>query len=386
MCPSYRATKNEKDTTRARANMLREVLTNNEAKNKFDSKELKEVLDLCLSCKACASECPSNVDIATMKAEFLFQYQETNGYPLRSKLFANNAKLNKLGSIVPALSNLVLNTSIAKSFMGVALERTVPKLAPKTLKKWFLKQPKSKNTKTIYLFCDEFTNFYDVEIGKDAFHLLAKLGYNLEIINHEESGRSYISKGFLKEAKKVCDQNISIFKDLITEKTPLIGIEPSAILTFKDEYIRLADDTLSAKKIAKNTFTFEEFLAKEFKNKNIDTSLFTTKPRTLKVHGHCHQKALSGTHASFQMLNIPKNYSVTILNTGCCGMAGSFGYEKEHYAISMQVGEDTLFPKIRNCSSETEIAAAGTSCRHQIFDGTKRIAKHPITLLKEALN
>lgn len=386
MCPSYRATKNEKDTTRARANMLREVLTNNEAKNKFDSKELKEVLDLCLSCKACASECPSNVDIATMKAEFLFQYQETNGYPLRSKLFANNAKLNKLGSIVPALSNLVLNTSIAKSFMGVALERTVPKLAPKTLKKWFLKQPKSKNTKTIYLFCDEFTNFYDVEIGKDAFHLLAKLGYNLEIINHEESGRSYISKGFLKEAKKVCDQNISIFKDLITEKTPLIGIEPSAILTFKDEYIRLADDTLSAKKIAKNTFTFEEFLAKEFKNKNIDTNLFTTKPRTLKVHGHCHQKALSGTHASFQMLNIPKNYSVTILNTGCCGMAGSFGYEKEHYAISMQVGEDTLFPKIRNCSSETEIAAAGTSCRHQIFDGTKRIAKHPITLLKEALN
>ena len=301
MCPSYRATKNEKDTTRARANMLREVLTNNEAKNKFDSKELKEVLDLCLSCKACASECPSNVDIATMKAEFLFQYQETNGYPLRSKLFANNAKLNKLGSIVPALSNLVLNTSIAKSFMGVALERTVPKLAPKTLKKWFLKQPKSKNTKTIYLFCDEFTNFYDVEIGKDAFHLLAKLGYNLEIINHEESGRSYISKGFLKEAKKVCDQNISIFKNLITEKTPLIGIEPSAILTFKDEYIRLADDTLSAKKIAKNTFTFEEFLAKEFKNKNIDTSLFTTKPRTLKVHGHCHQKALSGTHASFQM-------------------------------------------------------------------------------------
>ena len=216
--------------------------------------------------------------------------------------------------------------------------------------------------------------------------MLEKLGYNLEIINHEESGRSYISKGFLKEAKKVCDQNISIFKNLITEKTPLIGIEPSAILTFKDEYIRLADDTLSAKKIAKNTFTFEEFLAKEFKNKNIDTSLFTTKPRTLKVHGHCHQKALSGTHASFQMLNIPKNYSVTILNTGCCGMAGSFGYEKEHYAISMQVGEDTLFPKIRNCSSETEIAAAGTSCRHQIFDGTKRIAKHPITLLKEALN
>jgi Fe-S oxidoreductase len=147
----------------------------------------------------------------------------------------------------------------------------------------------------------------------------------------------------------------------------------------------LADDKISAEKIAKNTFTFEEFLAKELENENIDTSLFTSVPKTLKVHGHCHQKALSGTFSSFQMLSIPDNYAVTILNTGCCGMAGSFGYEKEHYEVSMQVGEDTLFPKVRNCSADTEIAAAGTSCRHQIFDGTKRIAKHPITLLKEAL-
>ena len=390
MCPSYRATKNEKDTTRARANILRDVLTNNTAPNKFDSEELKEVLDLCLSCKACATECPSNVDIATMKAEFLYQYQETNGYSFRSKLFANNAKLNKLGSIVPSLSNLILNTSIAKSFMGVAQERSVPKLAPKTLKAWCKKQNISssaveKSSKTVYLFCDEFTNFYDVEIGKDAFYLFEKLGYKLQIINHEESGRSYISKGFLKEAKEVCNKNITVFKDLITDETPLIGIEPSAILTFRDEYIRLADDKASAEKIAKNTFTFEEFLAKELEAKNIDTTLFTSTPKALKVHGHCHQKALSGTFSSFQMLSIPDNYAVTILNTGCCGMAGSFGYEKEHYEVSMQVGEDTLFPKVRNCSADTEIAAAGTSCRHQIFDGTKRIAKHPITILKEAL-
>ena len=390
MCPSYRATKNEKDTTRARANILRDVLTNNTAPNKFDSEELKEVLDLCLSCKACATECPSNVDIATIKAEFLYQYQETNGYSFRSKLFANNAKLNKLGSILPSLSNLILNTSIAKSFMGVAQERSVPKLAPKTLKAWYKKRNTSssaveKSAKTVYVFCDEFTNFYDVEIGKDAVYLLEKLGYNLKIINHEESGRSYISKGFLKEAKEVCNKNITVFKDLITDETPLIGIEPSAILTFRDEYIRLADDKASAEKIAKNTFTFEEFLAKELEAKNIDTTLFTAAPKTLKVHGHCHQKALSGTFSSFQMLSIPDNYAVTILNTGCCGMAGSFGYEKEHYEVSMQVGEDTLFPKVRNCSVDTEIAAAGTSCRHQIFDGTKRIAKHPITILKEAL-
>lgn len=392
MCPSYRATKNEKDTTRARANTLREFLTNSNEANKFNHTELKEVFDLCLSCKACASECPSNVDIATMKAEFLYQYQETNGYSFRSKLFANNVKYNKLGSIAPTLTNAILNTPFAKAAMGVAQKRSVPKLANKTLRNWYKNNSfiskevkQSAHLKTVYLFCDEFTNFYDVEIGKDAFYLLEKLGYNLQIINHEESGRSFISKGFLKEAKAVCNKNIEIFKDIISDKTPLIGIEPSAILTFRDEYIRLADDKTSAKNIAKNTFTFEEFLAKELKNKNINLDLFTSNKKTVKIHGHCHQKALSSTNSSFQILNIPKNYTVTILNTGCCGMAGSFGYEKEHYNVSMQVGEDTLFPKVRNCSINTEISAAGTSCRHQIFDGTKRIAKHPITILKEAL-
>ena len=385
MCPSYRATKNEKDTTRARANILREFLTNSTEQNKFNHTELKEVFDLCLSCKACASECPSNVDIATLKAEFLYQYQESNGYSFRNKLFANNAKYNKLGSYLPTITNFFTNSILAKKVLGVAVERSVPKLAKQTLKSWLKKHPTKTSNKTVYLFNDEFTNFYDAEIGIDAVILLEKLGYQVKTINHDESGRSHISKGFLKEAKEICNNNIAVFKDVVTDETPLIGIEPSAILGFRDEYIRLADDKASAQKIAKNCFTFEEFLSQELEKGAIDRSLFTSKTKTLKIHGHCHQKALSGTHASFKVLNIPPNYSVSILNTGCCGMAGSFGYEKEHYKVSMQVGEDTLFPKIRNCSSDTEIAAAGTSCRHQIFDGTNRIAKHPITLLKEAL-
>lgn len=390
MCPSYRATKNEKDTTRARANTLREFLTNSNEANKFNHKELKEVFDLCLSCKACASECPSNVDIATMKAEFLYQYQETNGYSFRNRMFANNAKYNKLGSKLPKITNFFTNSILAKKVLGVAVERSVPKLADETLESW-LKNRNSisnvldKSQKALYLFKDEFTNYYDSEIGKDAVFLLEKLGYEVKNIAHDESGRSYISKGFLKEAKAICNNNIAVFKDVITDEAPLVGIEPSAILTFRDEYIRLADDKTSAENIAKNTFTFEEFLAKEIEKKQIDISLFTSAKKDIKIHGHCHQKALSGTHSSFQVLNIPKNYSVTIINSGCCGMAGSFGYEKEHYHVSMQVGEDTLFPKVRNYSSETEIAAAGTSCRHQIFDGTKRIAKHPITILREAL-
>ena len=385
MCPSYRATKNEKDTTRARANTLREFLTNSTEQNKFNHSELKEVFDLCLSCKACASECPSNVDIATLKAEFLYQYQETNGYSFRNKLFANNAKYNKLGSYLPTITNFLTNSILAKKVLGVAVERSVPKLANQTLESWFKKHDPKKSKKIVYLFNDEFTNFYDAEIGIDAVILLETLGYEVKTVAHDESGRSHISKGFLKEAKEICNNNIAIFKDIITAETPLIGIEPSAILGFRDEYIRLADDKGSAEKIAKNSFTFEEFLSQELEKGNIDRSLFTSETKILKIHGHCHQKALSGTHASFQVLNIPSNYSVSILNTGCCGMAGSFGYEKEHYKVSMQVGEDTLFPKIRNCSSDTEIAAAGTSCRHQIFDGTKRLAKHPITLLREAL-
>ena len=385
MCPSYRATKDEKDTTRARANTLREFLTNSKKSNKFNHQELKEVFDLCLSCKACASECPSNVDVAALKSEFLYQYQEENGYSFRNSMFANNVKYNKIGSLFPSLTNLVLNTFLTKSIMGISLKRSVPKLTSKTLKSWYNKQTHSSSKKIIYVFCDEFTNFYDTEIGKDTIIVLKKLGYNPTFIKHPESGRSFISKGFLKEAKVIANKNVSIFKDLITNKTPLIGIEPSAILTFRDEYIRLADDVNSAKIIAKNTFTIEEFLQNEFEKGNIRTNQFTTEKKSIKIHGHCHQKALSTTHATFSILNIPENYSPTIMNTGCCGMAGSFGYEKEHYKISMQVGEDTLFPKIRNTSKETEIIASGTSCRHQILDGTNRYAKHPITVLREAL-
>ena len=385
MCPSYRATKDEKDTTRARANTLREFLTNSEQANKFNHQELKEVFDLCLSCKACASECPSNVDVAALKSEFLYQYQEENGYSFRNTMFANNVKYNKIGSLVPGLTNLVLNTYLTKSIMGISLKRSIPKLTPKTLKAWYKKQTHSSSQKIVYVFCDEFTNFYDTDIGKDTITVLKRLGYNPTFINHSESGRSFISKGFLKEAKVIANKNVAIFKELITEQTPLVGIEPSAILTFRDEYIRLADDVNSATIISKNTFTIEEFILKEFEKGTIRTNQFTTEDKLVKIHGHCHQKALSSTHATFSILNIPKNYKPTIMNTGCCGMAGSFGYEKEHYKVSMQVGEDTLFPKIRNTSKDIEIVAAGTSCRHQIYDGTKRIAKHPITVLREAL-
>jgi FAD/FMN-containing dehydrogenase/Fe-S oxidoreductase len=394
MCPSYRATKDEKDTTRARANALREFLTNNESGNPFDHEELKMVFDLCLSCKACASECPSNVDVAALKAEFLYQYQSANGIPLRSRLFGDNVKYNKLGSKVPWLTNTLLNMSVTKRLIGVATERSIPKLKTQTTRKWFRKNirelEKNHNKsqeplKELYLFLDEFTDYYDSEVGRDCIELLHRLGYRVIVTQHAESGRSLISKGMLDKAKVVIDENIQHFKYLVSKEKPLVGIEPSAILGFRDEYLRLADDKEAALEISKCSLTIEEFFQKEIQAGNIRSVQFTDERKTLKIHGHCHQKSLSDVKATFDMLNLPANYEVSILNTGCCGMAGSFGYEKEHYAISMKVGEDTLFPKVRAAGTNVEIAAAGTSCRHQIKDGTGTGAHHPVSLMRRAL-
>ncbi|NRT16662.1 hypothetical protein HNP99_003033 [Flavobacterium sp. 28A] len=388
LCPSYRATRNEKDTTRARANALREYLTNSEKDNKFNHKELYDVFELCVSCKACASECPSNVDVAALKAEFLYQYQKANGFSFRNKIFANNARLNKMGSTFPALTNFIANLALVKKGMGVAPKREVPLLAPKTFRKWLAANTPKENTfdkGKLYLFVDEFTNYYDVQVGIDAFELLTKLGYQVLTVAHEESARAYISKGFLEEAKVIANKNVTVFKGIISNTIPLVGLEPSGILTFRDEYIRLADDKASAEKLAKNCLTIEEFFKKEITAGKILSEQFNDEIREIKIHGHCHQKSLSSVEATFAMLNLPKNTTVTIYNSGCCGMAGSFGYEKEHYEISMQMGEDTLFPKIRKTAPSTTIAAAGTSCRHQIFDGTSRKAQHPVSILRSCI-
>tara|TARA_R110002096_G_scaffold15173_7_gene53395 strand:+ start:630 stop:3551 length:2922 start_codon:yes stop_codon:yes gene_type:complete len=393
MCPSYRATRNEKDTTRARANALREFLTNSDKANKFNHIELKEVFDLCLSCKACASECPSSVDVASLKAEFQYQYQKANGVSLRTKLFAFNNKLNSYGSKLPKLSNFVFSNGftsyVLKKSFGIAKERGLPLISNKSLDAYYQNFKLTENSgnyiKTVYLFNDEFTNYLDTSIGIDTLELLKSLNYFVQILDGVESGRAFLSKGVLEQAKALANKNVSIFKNKVSEETPLIGIEPSAILTFKDEYLKLADDKTSAEAIAKNTFLIEEFIQQEIVLGNIKPEQFTLEEKTIKFHGHCHQKALGNQLSSFAVLNLPRNYKVTIIPSGCCGMAGSFGYEKEHYKVSMQIGEQILFPAIRKTSKETIIAANGTSCRHQIKDGTNREAKHPISILKDAL-
>jgi FAD/FMN-containing dehydrogenase/Fe-S oxidoreductase len=395
MCPSYMASKNEKDTTRARANILREFLTNSDKLNRFDHSEIYEVMDLCLSCKGCKSECPSNVDVAKLKAEFLQHYYDANGVPFRSKLIANFNKAAKMGSIAPGIYNFMATTppfsTLIKTLSGFALKRSMPTLHKTSLEKWFRKRkPETKQNSTgkkVYLFCDEFTNYNDTDIGIKAILLLEKLGYEVVIPQHEESGRAWLSKGLIKQAKIIANKNVSLLSKIITAETPLIGIEPSAILTFRDEYIDLSDDAdlETAKKLAKNVFFIDEFIASEMEKGNISKDLFTKETRLIKLHGHCHQKALSSVTPSVKMMSFPENYRVETIPSGCCGMAGSFGFEKEHYDLSMQIGELVLLPIVRNQPEDVIIAAPGTSCRHQIKDGTGKKALHTIEVLYEAL-
>jgi Fe-S oxidoreductase len=395
MCPSYMATRNEQDTTRARANILREFLTHSDKQNRYDHKEIYDVMSLCLSCKACKSECPSNVDMAKLKAEFLQHYYDANGVPFRSRLIANFTSTAKLGSIAPGLYNWAMDNPLIggaiKKLSGFAVERSMPHLAKQTLRSWFKKhqliQDLKQYDKSVYLFCDEFTNYNDAHIGIKAVQLLNALGYAVKMVDHIESGRTWLSKGLVRKAKEIANLNIQLFSGLVSAEQPLVGIEPSAILTFRDEYPDLATDEQleQAKSLAKNSFYIDEFLAREIEAGKISKSSFTAQEAKVILHGHCQQKAVGSLAATQKLLSFPENYSVKSIPSGCCGMAGSFGYEKEHYDVSMKIGELVLFPAVRNKAADTIVAAPGTSCRHQIKDGTKSHALHPVEIMFDAL-
>ncbi len=396
MCPSYMATRNENATTRARANTLREFLTHSPKRNPFDHNEIYRVMDLCLSCKGCKSECPSSVDIAKYKAEFLQHYYDEHGVPLRTRAIANISQLNRLGMIVPQISNFVFSNAftsgLLKSILGFAPKRSIPLLYKYTLRTWMRRSlaelnPVDGHKGNVCLFVDEFSEYNDVRIGIRGVELLTRLGYRVHLAEHRESGRTYLSKGLLRKAKKLANFNVTALRGIVNEHMPLVGIEPSGILSFRDEYPELVDKTLvpDAKKLAGHAFMFDEFMEQEINAGRVTKEFFTSEKKKIKLHGHCHQKSLASTAPTKAMLSLPENYEVEEIKSGCCGMAGSFGYEKEHYDVSMQVGELVLFPEVRITPAETLIAAPGTSCRHQIKDGTGRRAYHPVEIMFEAL-
>lgn len=396
MCPSFMATRDERNTTRARANILREFLTNSQKKNPFDHKEIYDILDLCLSCKACKAECPSNVDMAKLKAEFLQHYYDTHGVPFRVRVIAWISSINRVAAVFPTIYNAVAKNkvlgTIIKKTVGFAPRRSLPLLYKTTLRHWTrqnlgkLNENLASDSPRVALFIDEFTNYNDAEIGIKAIKLLNRLGYYIVVPNHSDSGRTFISKGLLRKARSLANANVESLSQQIGN-LPLIGIEPSAILTFRDEYPELVRGDLReiARQLAGRTLLIEEFLAAEFSAGRITSDKFTSETKTIKFHGHCQQKAVASTAQTKAMLSIPVNYAVEELKTGCCGMAGSFGYEREHYDISMRVGELVLFPEIRKAQGSAIFSAPGTSCRHQIKDGTGEVALHPVEVLFNAL-
>ncbi|MEN6619359.1 MAG: FAD-linked oxidase C-terminal domain-containing protein [Rikenellaceae bacterium] len=395
MCPSFRTTGQEMDVTRGRANVLRELLTRPISEKIFDQKEILDALDLCISCKACKSECPSNVDMARYKAEFLQQNYDISSPSFRSFMISRMADIQYVGSFFPYLYNFFANNSftsgVIKSILKFSTKRQIPSISRVTFRKWVKANTwvsrQVQGGARVHIFADEFTNFNDAEVGIKFVKLLNNLGYEVVVPFHYESGRAAISKGMLKRAKQLAIKNVLALKDIVTDDSPLVGIEPSCILSFRDEYPDLVGSDLKeeALKLAKNCLLYDEFIMREVAAGRISSASFTDEHLNIKLHGHCHQKSLASVELSSKMLSLPVNYTVVEMPTGCCGMAGSFGYEKEHFDISMSIGEQTLFPLVRSASSEVAISAPGTSCRQQIKAGTGREAKHPIELLYRAL-
>ena len=430
LCPAFKVSGDETKATRARANILREILTRgweSEAFNivanrvpQFDqqsdndnastcetqvatrksillSKELAEVLDSCLACKGCRSECPSNVDMTRLRSEILQHKYDVAGMPLRSFAVSRMATVEQFGHLVWPIYNLFaswsFSSNIIKRIIQFSTERDIPTLSRATMRtavrRECRKQKKTTTKGKVYLFADEFTNFQEAELGLTFAKLLLRLGYEVEIPKHVESGRAAISKGNLKLAKKFAMKNVNLLKDKISEQSALVGIEPSCILSFRDEYPDLvpAEQRNEAQHLAKNTLLFDEFFVRELEAGRISSNDFKDDAVEIWLHGHCHQKALVGTEKTVSALKMLKNAKVHVIPSGCCGMAGSFGYEKEHYQTSLAIGEMVLFPAVRRAAGNTDgvvphiVAAPGTSCRQQILDGTGVKAVHPIEIL-----
>jgi Fe-S oxidoreductase len=389
MCPSYMATLDEEHSTRGRANALRAIISGRLPREQFVSKRLYDILDLCLECKACKTECPSNVDMAKLKYEFLSHYYAEHGTPLRARLFANIAMLNQIGQRFAPLSNVMAQSRLGKWMMGkigIAPQRALPAFASRTFSQWFDHRPAPASPPRhgkVVLFHDTFMEYNCPEVGQAATLLLEEAGFAVELVARKCCGRPAISKGVLEQARADARHNIDLLLPYARKGIPILGIEPSCILTLREDYLDLlpGDDTAQ---VAEQVMTIDEFLYQLHQRGELDIE-FTTQPKRLLLHGHCHQKALVGTTPTLALLRLPEAYEVAEIPSGCCGMAGSFGYEAEHYDVSMAIGGQRLFPAVENADAETEIVADGISCRQQIQHATGRQARHLTEVLWEAV-
>lgn len=386
MCPSYRATLEEEHSTRGRANLLRMAISGQTGRPDFTDPMVMEALDLCLECKACKAECPSNVDMAKLKYEFLNHYHQAHGTPERARFFGRVAELSRLGSHFPWLANWIQNLPLTRSWMerrlGIDSRRALPNLAGQTFRSWFnahQPDPRAGRLGEVLLLADTFTNYQEPEVGQAAVRVLEACGYRVTVPELKCCGRPQISKGLLREARANAEHNVRALHDNGRGRLPLVGLEPSCLVTFRDEYrdFRLGH---AADGIAERSFLFEDILAQL-----ADPLPVVETPRKVMLHGHCHQKAVLGMKGPVALLKRVPGFQVTLLSSGCCGMAGTFGYEKEHYDLSLKIGELTVLRQVREAPEDTLIVAAGTSCRHQIRHATGRMALHPAQALEAVL-
>ncbi|MSP14742.1 MAG: anaerobic glycerol-3-phosphate dehydrogenase subunit C [Chloroflexi bacterium] len=389
MCPSYMVTLEEQHSTRGRANLLREAINGHLPADALTGSELYEALDLCLECKGCKADCPSSVDMAKLKYEFLAHYHARHGTPLRAHLFGQIALLNRVGSALAPISNWVAGSRPARlaldRLVGIDARRRLPAFTRQTFAAWFRRHPPPQDAASrpqVALFNDTFTNYNYPHIGQAATRVLEALGYSVILAERKCCGRPMISKGLIQQAKANARWNVAALAKYSEAGIPVVGLEPSCLLTLRDDYLDLVDDPRAAV-VAQNALLFEEFVARELERDGTKLKLSpATKP--ILFHGHCHQKALVGSAPSLRVLKAIPAAQVTEVDSGCCGMAGSFGFEKEHYDLSLAIGARRLFPAVQQ-APQSEIVAAGTSCRQQILHGTGRRARHIAEVLAEAL-
>ncbi|MGP4097829.1 FAD-binding and (Fe-S)-binding domain-containing protein [Nonomuraea sp. KM90] len=389
MCPSYMATREEEHSTRGRANALVKALSSPDPRRALGDERLHGILDLCLECKACQSECPLGVDMAALKSEFLHQYQELHGVPVRARLFGAIRTLNRLGSATAPLSNWLAGA--LRGPLGLSRRRPLPRFHRDHLLRWHARRPQPAGTadtsgtsgtsgKEVILLADSFTTYSEPAIGRAAVELLERAGYRVRLAAEGCCGRSSISKGLLDRARTMAEAMVT---RLAASDAPIVGLEPSCLLTLKDEYAALLPGDPRVAAVAARARLIPELLAEAID----DGSLVlgdALRGREILLHGHCHEKAVTGTAATRALLSRIPGAEVTEIDAGCCGMAGSFGFEAEHYDLSMKIGGLRLFPAIAASSPDTLLAATGVSCRQQIAHGAGRRARHPVELVHRA--
>jgi Fe-S oxidoreductase len=379
MCPSYMVTLDEQDTTRARANMLRSVIEGTLPPEELTGKRMREVMDLCVGCKACKTECPSRVDVASMKTEILCQMGKEHGFSLRQRAAGHIRRQLALASLVPSLYNAAAGTRLARraaALAGIDPRRSLPRVAKRTFSKRFPRLPQGAGPAEVALFNDTWNEYQRPEVGEGAVRLFAAAGARVHLPKVVCCGRPMLSEGLVDAARENARRNLDLLTPLVERGIPLVGLEPSCILTMRDDYRKLLPDDERVEKLEGTTRLFEEALLE------LDVEFPLAEGSTVLLHGHCHQKALVGTGPTERTLALAPGTNVELVDSGCCGMAGLFGYEKGHYEVSMKMGERRLFPAVRAASREERVVVApGTSCREQIRDGTGRCALHPAEYL-----